>query len=295
MTGQFDNKSEVYEEVHSLNYVLNEEEAVHASNILKKHRIKHTLQKLPYGIIILVDRYQKVKAEYILYKEEKERLKKPLKPLKKVNLLILATVFSSLISFHFITVMFNRKMWLSLGRASADKIMDGEIFRTVTALTLHSDVFHVLSNTVFGFLAIFSLAGLVGTGNAWLLTILAGSIGNFINAASYQTSHNAIGASTAVFAAFGILGTVQFFKEYSRDTYKKWIPFAASFALLGFLGSSEKTDIFAHFFGFLSGAVLGIIFGFIPQKYAALNQFQNFLISILSGLFVVISWIIAIS
>ncbi len=45
--------------------------------------------------------------------------------------------------------------WLPAGRMQAGRVMAGESWRTVTALTLHLDVGHILSNLVFG--AVFGL------------------------------------------------------------------------------------------------------------------------------------------
>ena len=36
-----------------------------------------------------------------------------------------------------------------------------------------------------------------------------------------------------------------------------WAPVAGGIALLAFLGSSQKSDVGAHFFGFLCGTALG--------------------------------------
>lgn len=41
---------------------------------------------------------------------------------------------------------------------------------------------------------------------------------------------------------------------------RAWLPLAGGLALLGFLGSSAHTDITAHLFGFLAGAVLGLFY-----------------------------------
>jgi hypothetical protein len=41
------------------------------------------------------------------------------------------------------------------------------------------------------------------------------------------------------------------------------VPLAAGLALLGMLGSDPRSDLGAHFFGFLAGAVLGALAGLL--------------------------------
>jgi len=93
--------------------------------------------------------------------------------------------------------------------ADAGRILEGEVYRTVTALLLHGDIAHLLGNcaglVVFGTAA----ANLAGWGTAWLMILMAGGMGNYANALFYQFGHRSIGASTAVFGAVGILACLQ--------------------------------------------------------------------------------------
>ena len=58
--------------------------------------------------------------------------------------------------------------WYVAGRVDGTLIRDGEWWRTITALTLHSGVRHLLGNLVFGvFFGIFA-GRLLGSGVAWL-------------------------------------------------------------------------------------------------------------------------------
>ena len=95
--------------------------------------------------------------------------------------------------------------WIAAGAAQAGLIQDGAWWRTITALCLHLELDHLLSNLAFGAVAGVLVAQLAGTGLGWLLILLAGALGNGLNAALHDAGHTAIGASTAVFAALGIL------------------------------------------------------------------------------------------
>ncbi len=76
----------------------------------------------------------------------------------------------------------------------------------------------------------------------------------------HAPGHMAAGASTAIFAAIGILGAARVFRAAGeeRRRWKPWTVLAASLALLAILGTSPHADLVAHGTGFLSGAVVGL-------------------------------------
>ncbi len=146
--------------------------------------------------------------------------------------------------------------------ASAARIMDGEIHRAVTALMLHSDVVHLVGNMAA--LALFGSAvcAMAGAGPGWLMILLTGVFGNLANAMLHGANHLSIGASTAVFGAIGILSVHQFWKKIGQpgQRVKAWLPIAAGFAFLAFLGSGgQRVDLMAHLFGLLAGLVIGTV------------------------------------
>jgi membrane associated rhomboid family serine protease len=166
--------------------------------------------------------------------------------------------------------------WLAVGAAQADLIRDGAWWRTLTALTLHVDHSHLLGNLVAG-VAIGTLAAqLLGQGLAWLAILLAGALGNALNAALQAPDHTAVGASTAVFGALGVVSgyTRQRRTVPWRGGLRRWAPLAAGVMLLVYLGwGGERTDAGAHVAGFAVGGVLGFAVGrysaHVPQGQRA--------------------------
>ena len=146
--------------------------------------------------------------------------------------------------------------------ASAYDILNGEIYRTVTALMLHASYPHLAGNMAG--IAIFGTAvcNITGAGIGWLMILLTGVFGNLANAALFRYGHISIGASTAVFGAIGILAAYQLTRKIkiSGQRMKAWLPLAGGLALLGFLGSSKQSDLTAHLFGFIAGILLGLIY-----------------------------------
>ncbi|MBW2603311.1 MAG: rhomboid family intramembrane serine protease [Deltaproteobacteria bacterium] len=146
--------------------------------------------------------------------------------------------------------------------ASAYDILNGEIYRTVTSLMLHSTYAHLAGN-IAG-IAVFGTAvcSITGAGVGWLMILLSGILGNLANAALFQYGHISIGASTAVFGAVGILAAYQLCQKIkiAEQRMKAWLPIAGGLALLGFLGSSKHSDLTAHLFGFMAGICLGLLY-----------------------------------
>ncbi len=179
--------------------------------------------------------------------------------------------------------------------AGAEQILSGEFFRTLTALTLHADFLHLAGNLVG--IALFGTAvcHLTGAGLGWLMILASGMLGNLANAWLFQFDHLSVGASTCVFGAVGILGAVQTCRRLRSKTggFRAWLPLAGGLALLAFLGAGPHSDITAHLFGFLAGAVLGSVYELRlaapPQK-----RWQHRFLA-LSAAAVALSWLAALS
>jgi len=152
--------------------------------------------------------------------------------------------------------------WFAQGSADAERILRGEFWRAVTALTLHADVGHVLANGIAIAVFLGVLCRGLGSGVACALVLLAGAGGNVVNAFFRGSLHISVGASTSVFGAVGLLaglGTGQIRRRGARGR-SAWMPIVAGLALLAMLGiGGESVDIWAHFFGFLVGGVLGLL------------------------------------
>jgi rhomboid protease GluP len=173
------------------------------------------------------------------------------------------------------------------GEARAEAILGGEPWRAVTALTLHTDVTHLVSNLASGALVATALCMIVGPGvGAWLL-LASGAAGNWITAFVHGTAHRAVGASTAIFGGIGALVGVSIVRRRRRA----WVPLAAGLALLGLLGTSERADLLAHFFGFATGVAGGLAVAPLPTLRSRPAQFALALLALAA---VGGSWLLAI-
>lgn len=148
------------------------------------------------------------------------------------------------------------------GSANAYAILHGEVWRNLTALTLHKDMAHALGNTLIGGLFLASLSGRVGAGVAIALALASGALGNLADAIYYQTGHNSIGASTAVFGVVGLLCGLEAWRRQrlALPWRGAWVPLGAGGGLLAMLGSGGgDIDFGAHIYGMLCGMGLGYL------------------------------------
>ncbi len=169
-----------------------------------------------------------------------------------------------LLGFHFVVerqedAAFARR----IGSANAYYILRGEVWRLLTALTLHKDVAHALGNTLIGGLFLASLSGRVGAGVALAGALLSGAVGSLADAIHHQTGHNSIGASTAVFGVVGLLCGIEAWRRQrlALPWRGAWVPIGAGVALLAMLGSGGvDVDFGAHIYGLLAGMGIGYLF-----------------------------------
>ena len=174
--------------------------------------------------------------------------------------------------------------------ASAYDIIHGDIYRTVTALMLHTSYPHLAGNMAG--IALFGTAvcNVTGAGVGWLMILLTGIFGNLANAALFRYGHISIGASTAVFGAIGILAAYQLTRKIKISGLRMnaWLPLAGGLALLGLLGSSKQSDLTAHLFGFIAGICLGLLYS-LYFCYVLEKRHQIYCMVATIGM-VVVSW-----
>ena len=185
--------------------------------------------------------------------------------------------------------------WLQAGQAHALLIREGEWWRTITALTLHADGSHLLNNLVFGALFGILLGHELGMGMAWLSILLAGAVGNGLNAWWHAPDHISIGASTAIFSALGLLMALQWqrYDPLRQHRLRRWAPTVIGAVLLGYLGTSGvRTDVLAHVTGMGSGAVFGLVFNLFPHRSPLAGPYQV-LLGGATLVLLVLSWVYA--
>jgi len=186
--------------------------------------------------------------------------------------------------------------WWEAGKANAGLIRQGEWWRCLTALSLHVDLAHLIGNLIFGGLFGLLASRQVGGGLAWLAILLAGALGNGVNAFLQAARHTAVGASTAVFGALGILAAVAWstHRRFDRRWLIRWAPATAGIVLLAMLGTGgERTDVTAHLTGFVAGGLVGVGVGWLHQWFS-IASWTQWLLGLAALVIFALSWVIAL-
>ena len=148
--------------------------------------------------------------------------------------------------------------WLSSGALEAGG--GREWWRALTALTLHLDQEHLLGNVLFGVMAGVAAGRLLGPGVAWASILAAAGLANYAEILIAPPAHRAVGASTAVFAALGLLAGLAWRQRLTLRE-RGWYalaPLIAGICLLTLLGAgTAHVDVLGHALGFLFGVGAG--------------------------------------
>jgi rhomboid protease GluP len=184
--------------------------------------------------------------------------------------------------------------WLTVGSLEAGAA--NEWWRAVTALTLHLDQEHLLGNLLFGIVAGIAAGRLLGPGVAWASIVGAGTLANYAEILVAPSSHRAVGASTAVFAALGLLAGLAWRQRLTlrERRWYRWAPLIAGVCLLTLLGAGNAhVDVLGHALGFLFGIGVGWVYARaeIPRSRGNLLQVAAGLGAVL---WVVAAWLMAL-
>ncbi|GLI39846.1 rhomboid family intramembrane serine protease [Geobacter hydrogenophilus] len=257
-----------------------------------------------WHVVVPASFYDRAVEEVRLFEEENRNWPPPAPPVRTMNGNVLATlsVLFLLATFHNITRLdvtlpgHPPLDWLTLGSADAEKIMDGQWWRAVTALTLHANLPHLVGNLAIGGVLVILLCREIGPGLAWSLILGSGILGNLVNALLHSTGHISVGASTAVFGAVGILASSSVVR-HRHHLQRRWpLPVAAGLALLAVLGTEgEHTDLGAHLFGFLWGIALGAVAEYLIGRFGEPGPALNAVLAVASAVGVVFSWWVALA
>ena len=170
--------------------------------------------------------------------------------------------------------------WYAAGRIDGNLVRDGEAWRLFTALSLHADLSHLAGNLVFGALFGVFAGRLFGSGVAWLMILACAAAGNLANTLLLASMHRSIGASTAVFAALGMVaGHVWHARLMAQE---RWVyrlgPIVGGIALLAYTGmgggdAERHVDVGAHVMGFVCGFAGGMLLvHLMPRLHARRTQ-----------------------
>ena len=143
---------------------------------------------------------------------------------------------------------------IKAGLLGITEYFNGDWWRPITALTLHADFAHLISNCVFLIVLTPFICRTIGPTLTWFLILGGGILGNITTCYFYSIPHRSLGSSTAVFAALGLLAGLSIINKLRQHHINLATrALVASIALVAITGLDLTTDVLAHIFGFLFG------------------------------------------
>jgi membrane associated rhomboid family serine protease len=229
-----------------------------------------------------------------LYEEENKFEETAVKASPSPIVPVLA-IFTSL--FIFQTILYRTSsydLWVKVGDSSNLDIRNGELWRVFTALTLHAGFAHFLSNAFMGGVVFYGLFSIFGSGPGLFLAVMAGAAGNMATALIIPAEYHSIGASGAIFGAFGILAADRMISPKGGLKKPDWKPAAAALVFLGLFGTSGGSDIIGHLMSLVAGFCLGLTARIIlgPEKYPVLKI--RIFLGLSAVVTIVLSWLRAV-
>src|SRR3984957_4955947 len=218
--------------------------------------IEHEMSESPEGFSLWVDPANaQVAHSHLLHYQQETRRPPPPAPVTAPPLYAGAWIGSTAYALVLLGVAlaisrgWGRLDAFAAGELDAGLVRQGQWWRAWTALTLHLDPAHITANigagAWFGYLA----GRLLGPGTAWGLVVFGAGIANWVEALLAAADHRAVGASTAVFTALGLLAAYSWRERHMMQLRpaQRYGPLFGGVVLLGWLGTSgANTDVMAH-------------------------------------------------
>ena len=159
-------------------------------------------------------------------------------------------------------------------------IQNGQIYRLITSMFLHSDIIHIACNVY----ALYILGPVVeryyGKTKFLIIYMLSGILGSIFSAAFMSADTISIGASGAI---FGLLGSIAYFTYYYRATLQgllrsQILPVILLNLALGFM--IPGIDVSGHIGGLIGGILVSMAIG-IGDKGRTSDQINGIIVYIL--------------
>ncbi len=194
--------------------------------------------------------------EFISLEQVEERAAYDALPIAKTSNILVTYALLGINIFIFIIMTVNgeRDGWITAFGIERGAILEqGELYRFITALFLHGNIFHLMQNGIYLYFFGSRVELLFGKADMVLLYFVSGLMGGV--ASIFFNGNLAIGASGAV---FGLIGAVLSYSYYHGKknigiNFATLVLLVVVGLLLGFLDTN--VDVAAHFGGFIAGMI----------------------------------------
>jgi rhomboid protease GluP len=171
---------------------------------------------------------------------------------------IIITIHLALYLFTIVPVLPNYWFFATFSGVNL-YIMEGELWRLVTPIFLHSGFAHVLFNSFSLVLFGPALEQMLGRGKFLLIYLVSGIIANIATLVLEPPSYIHVGSSGAIFGLFGFYISIIIFRKsmLSQQNSQLILTICALSLVMTFL--QPNINITAHLFGLIGGFLLGAI------------------------------------
>lgn len=131
------------------------------------------------------------------------------------------------------------------------QILNGELYRLITSIFLHLDIFHLLFNMILLIFIGYKAENMYGVKYAFIIYVLAGMGGNIASLID-GPFHNSLGSSGAIIGLYG--ATV------IKQRYRLIIKIILMIIFLYIVSLASSVNLYSHVFGLLVGVSLAYLF-----------------------------------
>lgn len=167
------------------------------------------------------------------------------------------------------TLLFWNVAFFSEWSASKEAVFNqGAWWKAWTALLVHADEKHLLSNSFLFFIFGSLLAGYFGSLVFPVMAFILGGVTNLIVLQGMSPQTGLLGASGIVFWMGGVWLTLYFFLDQKRSYIQRALRAGGVGLLLFFPGDAFNPQIsyMSHLIGFVLGVIFGFVYYFWNQK-----------------------------
>jgi rhomboid protease GluP len=264
------------------------------SLVLASQDIEHSIDAVDDSWMLLVSGDDAERAAAAIHAYEAENSTVWRREVKWTGLLF---DWRSVFWWLFVSALFlvseSRPEVRSLGAFDSARFLSGEWWRAVTAVTLHADGAHLLLNAATGLVLLGMAMGCYGVGRGLLLSLLCGAGANAWEALLSPRGYIGIGASGMVMACLGLIAAQSIFE--SHTSAREWAGrgVVAAALLFALLGLDVKSDVLAHFFGFMNGLVTGVAVCLVDRHFRRSSKLDA-LAAASAVVLLAASWVMAI-
>ncbi|MGG0184775.1 rhomboid family protein [Bacillus rhizoplanae] len=165
-------------------------------------------------------------------------------------------ITTTLLFIQLVLLLLGNKV-LSIGIACNECIAEGEWWRIISSLFIHTTFSHFLSNSICCLALGFSLEKQLRSIRFSLAFLISGVTGNIISYFILPIQYAHTGASGAIFGLLGLQLYI-FYMQYRPNRKKETLLFIIILSiLLAFTFLDKTTNPISHLVGLLTGACLG--------------------------------------